>query len=85
MRDGEICFLNFVDGVVNHISKESDDSINKMILEWCSGGVDFYSPMSIRGKLRERLSLTVSKMIDSTSKDNKNKVNRFQLNFSYLF
>ncbi|CAD8054197.1 unnamed protein product [Paramecium sonneborni] len=71
VRDGQTCFLDFQQGVSNFLKHESDDTVVKIVLNWCAAGVNNYTPYKYRASIRENLANTVKQLIDCTQEQSK--------------
>lgn len=53
---------------------ETDDTVSKMVLQWCSGGISFYTPRPYRLELKSKLTNLIIELIRKTDPSNKNKL-----------
>lgn len=48
MREGKTCYREFGNAMNAYLPLETDDTVIKLILQWCQIGISAYTPQRLR-------------------------------------
>lgn len=66
VRDGRVSFKIFIDGILDVLNNETDDTLTLTILGWMSGGIDVYTPRKYRQELYNKLTEVIIGLLRKT-------------------